>query len=338
MLGIGVHSTISRRGFKYLFEQVKENIKADLVFGNLETTLSDINFKPYDFHLGQLRGSPAMANVLKKSGFNIINIANNHMMQFGPKPFVETCQSLEKCGIKIVGLRGDGEWYSIPVMLGIKNTQIGFLGYADPDKYGHEPLFAINQRENVLHDVSKLRCLVDKVIVSLHWGDEFIRTPSPAQRRFANEMVGAGADIILGHHPHVIQEVESLRGAFICYSLGNFISDMVWNPRTREGLAMTFELTTEPVTLMRVEKAEIRQDFSPLLKPFSLEGVARYVHADVSVGKTQEGYLKLLRDLIRDNRNRGHFFLLLNVFSYSLSCYTQIWINSIRRLFCNKRR
>lgn len=328
MLGIGVRSATCRRGGEHLFAAVGGALEGDIVFGNLEGILSDAGYDPYSFHAAQLRGLPSMAQVLGKAGVNVVSVANNHMMQYGAEPFLETCRLLEQFGIAVVGLKGRDGWNCKPVVLTVKGKRIGLLGYADPDNYGHEPLFALNLSEHVIADALELRKEVDTLVVSLHWGEEFVRAPSPKLRSYGRRLVDLGVDVVLGHHPHVIQPIEQHSSGYVCYSLGNFISDMVWNPRTREGLLVRFDLSGTKPLLAGIRQVEITGDFVPFSGATTLAGLQAHVAEDEVAARTEAGYRALVHSRIRENTSLGHFYLLRNAWRINPLMYLQIWLNS----------
>ncbi len=332
MFGAGARKASESHGGMFFFEKVRNDIRADFIFGNLESVLSDIGFDRNCFNRGHLRGTPQMATVLKNVGFNVINVANNHMMQFGPEPFIETCQELACLGIAVVGSKGNCGWNCQPVILEKGNIKVGFLGYADPDQYGFEPLYALNIEANILEDIVRIKPMVDKIIVSLHWGCEFIRSPSPSQKKIARKIIDSGVDLILGHHAHVVQNVEFYQNGIICYGLGNFISDMIWNPRTKEGLAMKFHFISDEVQT-EIHKVTIGSRFMPKLTSMSFDDLSEYVKDDNFYGTSVELYEDKVKKLLRDDRNRSHVFLILNFFRYSPLHYIAIWKNSFRSLF-----
>ena len=149
---------------------------------------------------------------------------------------------------------------------------------------------------------------------------------------YAHDLIDSGADVILGHHSHVIQEIEEYNNGIICYSLGNFISDMVWNPRTREGLSVKITFRNGDNVLENIKKVRIGHDYSPSFYHFSYSDLTSYVDKDVKKSKTRITYLTYLKRLIKDNRNLGHIHLLLNFFRYSPITYLKIWMNSMRSL------
>jgi len=329
MLGIGVRTASSANDGEHLFSFCRENLRADLTFGNLEGVLSDLGYNNRDFHRAQLRARSIMAKTLSRVGFNILNVANNHMMQHGPEAFLETCAHLRREGITVVGLKGGDGWNCQPEIRTVKGFRVGFLGYSDADSFGHEPLFALNIRNHVLADVAKLRPEVDILVVSMHWGDEFVHSPSPHCYEYGKTIISTGADVVLGHHPHVIQNIKRYDTGWCCYSLGNFVSDMIWNRKSREGLLTTFSFSRSGAELSAIHEVHIPRSFCPRLKLVTLEDVAAHVASDETATSDDAAYQRLLGQRIRENRILGHWNLLRRVLEYHPESYARIWANSI---------
>lgn len=195
----------------------------------------------------------ALAMALKNTGFNIVSTANNHALDRGSNGVDLTIDALREAGIEHIGTRRSTECRhdaSAPyVTKNINGLEIAFFAWTLPSN-GVAGLWGGNDR---LHQVSSLMSTppglesitaqiamaredpaVDLVVVSIHWGIQCVSTPSPLQRRLARAMSDAGADIILGHHPHVLQPLERYttpdgRQALVAYSLGNFVSGY-WRP------------------------------------------------------------------------------------------------------------
>jgi poly-gamma-glutamate capsule biosynthesis protein CapA/YwtB (metallophosphatase superfamily) len=160
---------------------------------------------------------PHAASYLRQYGFQVVNISNNHVFDLGLRGCLSTIRELEARDMKPLGLRnGKG---GLPVILEAKGMRIGFLGYAD---YGFPSTLASLRKRTALRDVRRLASRVDLLVVSLHWGYEYVGRPSPWQRHLARALVRAGANLVIGQHPHVSQGIELYDGALICYSLGNF--------------------------------------------------------------------------------------------------------------------
>ncbi len=220
---------------------------ADIRVGNLEcvvavggTAEAD---KPYTF-----RAHPRVARVLRRH-FDAVSLANNHSGDYGPTAFEEMLDLLQKRGIRYFGGGRDLAHAHAPLLIERKGLRIALLGYneffprsfeADADKPG----IAWSEDEQVRLDIvdARARLGADIVIPFMHWGWEYQRAPSSRQRQLARLMIDAGADAIVGAHPHVTQGVESYRGKPIVYSLGNFVFDGFTDGASNTGWLLRLEL------------------------------------------------------------------------------------------------
>lgn len=204
------------------FKNLKKVFQSqDIIFGNLETVLSNRG-SPLPKRVS-LRTESENIRYLKDAEFSIVNIANNHIMDYGEIGLLDTINILEKNNIKFIGAGRNIKEAIEPVILKKNSSRIGFIGFtsaglvAEEKHSGCVPL----NKELVLNCISKLKKKVDILIVSLHWGIEYIFYPSPEQQQLARILIDNGADLIIGHHPHVIQGVEEYKNGLIFYSLGN---------------------------------------------------------------------------------------------------------------------
>jgi poly-gamma-glutamate synthesis protein (capsule biosynthesis protein) len=236
MLDRYIGKAMELRGQQYPFEKVCPVLKmGDIVFGNLESLLGARNSLPaFQNKLYNFMAPVSAARTLKGSGFTVLNLANNHTVDFGPSAIKDTRQALESEGIEAFGAGKNLEEARTPLILSINGLRVAFLGYtvansrleyAEKDKAGAVPI----RPDYIEHDIQSIRNKADIVIVSLHWGIEYQHYPTPEQRRIAHSIIDSGADIILGHHPHVLQGIELYKGRLICYSLGNFLFDQKGN-------------------------------------------------------------------------------------------------------------
>lgn len=251
MLGRYIAKVMSTRGSDYPFKEIAPTLKqGDIVFGNLESIISDDNIapsfpeKPYSFHAPQ-----DAAQVLKNAGFTILGMANNHAMDYGSDSLAKTRRLLGENGIAAFGAGKNMDEARQPEILIKNGLRFGFLGYGVAHsrsvyaKRNRPGIAAINM-EDIHKDIKSLRSKVDVLVVSLHWGMEYDQTPSHRQQEEAHEIIDWGADLILGHHPHVMQGIEVFKGKVIAYSLGNFIFDQKDDGTNRSFiLACTFQRT-----------------------------------------------------------------------------------------------
>jgi poly-gamma-glutamate synthesis protein (capsule biosynthesis protein) len=260
--GFGTHSQLRSRPADFAFQHVMPVFAGA---GNLECTLSESGLRPNDYHSVQMRGHPGYLDGLNTAGFDVLNVANNHSMQHGPQPFVETVAMLRQTGIAACGVRGPGD-SSVPAAVVANGLRVAFLGYSlRPRQYfTEEPLYSEASNGSLVADVRAARAGFDVVVVSLHWGDEFIERPSPADIALAHEVMDAGADLIIGHHPHVLRGVEHYGRGAIVYSLGNFVCDMLWEERLRESAILECRLTREGAKEVRLVPVRINDDYQPV--------------------------------------------------------------------------
>lgn len=249
-LGFGIKSSIKKTGFDYHFGEIKNIfMDKDIVFGNLETITSDIGIDERNIKSLICRGEKESVNILKNAGFTVVNIANNHILQHGAEAFRDTIGALSGKNIDVVGLKGDGGTVCASVIKYINTKKVGLLGYSfvNENYYRGELLYASGGIKEIHQDISELKKKTDHVIVSCHWGIEFIDRPSLNIQRLARQMVDAGASVILGHHPHVVQGIERYGNSIIFYSLGNFFFDFLWNRRTRESMIVNLFISDQGI-------------------------------------------------------------------------------------------
>ena len=208
---------------------VKLLYSADVTIANLENPLLD-NGVPVCNKL-TLRGSVEWARVLKQAGINIVSLANNHMMDFGPAGLFDTMQALEKVGIQYVGAGINKREASAPIYLDIKGKKVAVLGrtsvVVSSTSYASKnvPGVAHLEMDSTIKMLEDIKPNVDCLILCIHWGIEEYLYPSPDQREKAKKFVEAGVDLLLGHHPHVVQGVEKVQNSLVSYSSGNFYFD-----------------------------------------------------------------------------------------------------------------
>jgi gamma-polyglutamate biosynthesis protein CapA len=304
---------------------------ADIVFGNLEVPLSSRDLEMNSWSSRQLRGDPAYANVLKDAGFTVLNVANNHAAQHGLDAFADSIAALRGAGITPCGIRGTGGWTSEPVTIAAGEAKVGVLGYClRPRQYGAgQPPYAEGSPENVRADIARLRATVDVVLVSLHWGEEFVPLPSVEEAALGRSLIDAGAAMIIGHHPHVARPIERYKAGLIAYSLGNCVGDMVWYPPFRHGLAVWAEVSAKGVGQTIVRATRLGPDYRPVL-----DGEERVVSAEDFEPLKSDPYAKAIAETWRKQRVAVYWFALLRVWRVP----PQLLIQLVGRTIGNKFR
>lgn len=239
-IGFGIESQFYNHQGKPWLQRLHSFFKdSDIAFGNLESPLiKDDQFAATNC----FAGSNKFASFLKQVGINIVSIANNHILEQGPEGFYSTLRYLENNQIRYVGKKTNN--FSNIATIKCKGMKIGFAGFNAIQDIKNPDLYAEYKEDFVLKALKKMdKMNLDYKILSIHWGDEFINIPSLKQINAAHKFIDNGADIIVGHHPHVVQPVESYKKGLIFYSLGNFMFDMIWSKNVRRG--MTANLTLE---------------------------------------------------------------------------------------------
>lgn len=216
-----------KRGYDFPFRgTATELATGDINLANLESPIA-AGGNEFKEKLFRFRSEPAVAPALRKAGFNLVTLANNHSMDFGPEALFETTRHLASAGIDWIGA-GDTLGNARRIALySIKGKRVAFLGYSltQPLEFfagTARPGTAPGYEKLVANDVASARRQADYVIVTIHWGREGSGTIQPYQQRTGRAAIDAGADAVIGHHPHVLQGVERYKNGIIFYSLGNF--------------------------------------------------------------------------------------------------------------------
>jgi len=228
MLGGSADEFMRRHGHDYAFAGVADELaRADVLFGNLEGPLTDggepAADKQYLFRTPPAKVAPALA----RAGFDVLSLANNHTLDYGATGLFDTRTALFDAGIHAVGAGSDLAGARRAAIVERKGHKVGFLAYSNtfPEEFWAgpgTPGTAFGHRAHVEADVRALGERVDTVVVSFHWGRESTTELRDYQPMLARAAIDAGADIVAGHHPHVLQGVERYGGGVILYSLGNF--------------------------------------------------------------------------------------------------------------------
>lgn len=266
--GLFVGDVMLSRGVAY---QIKKNndlyypfksitnllLKNDFVFANLESPIIDGR----EIKSGEMvfRANEVLVPVLKELNFSIFSLANNHILNFGNDGLFKTMELLNNAGISTVGAgKDEKEAYNFKIIEknGIK---FAFLAYNDKDVAPFNSGAKENQAGTALIDFEKMKDAIQKakklvnfVIVSMHAGNEYQFEPNNSQIDLAHEAIDNGADLVIGHHPHVIQPIEKYKNGYIFYSLGNFVFDQMWSNETREAIALRIIFTPQNIKTIQI--------------------------------------------------------------------------------------
>jgi len=254
---------LKTRDNSYPFKNVQILFKnKDILFGNLETVLSNNGEKKEKAVI--LNTSPNKVTYLREMDFDILNVANNHILDLGAEGFHKTLEVLNENNLTFIGVNNKPERrYVILERQGIK---IGFLGYTGSVSNIPERGVYINKIEiaDIKEDIKSIKSRCDFVTISLHWGIENVFYPSPKQIDLARSLIDAGATVILGHHPHVIQAVEQYKHGLIAYSLGNFqFNPKLSYSKTNYSIILHLEFSKKQLENYYITPIMIDQNFIP---------------------------------------------------------------------------
>lgn len=242
----------------------------DFNFGNLESPFSGKNeFEPS----GSLVFNVPLKNIqgLKEYNFPILNLANNHAFDQGLEGLLYTSKYLDQNNIKHIGTGAtlDDSWK--PQYVEYHGIKIGFVGASfsslnDNGKTTNNNVARVENTARLQSAIAEARLNSDFVVVTMHAGIEYTRTPNETQITFAHTAIDDGADIVIGAHPHWVQNIEKYHGAYIFYSLGNFVFDQMWSKETTEGLTLKIMLSkNQTVSMLQGSRAFAHIDRIELL-------------------------------------------------------------------------
>ncbi len=267
MMDRGVRKKVEKvlsNDYNALFTNTSYLADADISFANLEGSVAlgghNVGSR-FSFHM-----NPVSLVALKGSGIDVVSFANNHVGDYAVEGFQESLQNLKENNILYAGAGQNYTEVTMPTVIDVRGTRVGFLATTD---VGPQWLKATDTKPGILLAgdpnlatiITNAKKQVDVLAVSFHWGNEY----SPAnshQEKIAHAAIDAGADIVIGTHPHVMERVEEYKGKLIFYSLGNFIFDQSFSPHTMRG--MVAHVSIDPVTKELTHTEEV----SPLDKNF----------------------------------------------------------------------
>lgn len=277
MFDRGVRTRIIAQGAEDTFASTTRFLASqfDLAIGNLEGPITSNPSKTVDAQGRAIPGfsftfPTSTAQLLKDSGIDIVSLANNHADNFGPGGFRETIQWLEKSGIAFFGNAENSVTNGVPSQIstiscidssmqsGILDRPycIGLVGYHGLIEDGEaevlseiKTLAAAKQSHQAatqsVNPANRTEPAPDFIIVFPHWGNEYQKTPTAEQKRLAHAWIDAGADMIIGAHPHIVESMEMYKGKPVIYSLGNYMFDQYFSYNTTHGLAVGLEFSAD---------------------------------------------------------------------------------------------
>ncbi len=324
-LGHGVASAMQKHGDAFLGPEIVELLRQqDLVFFNMESVLSDIGRQEHSLRRLHMRGRPAAATHLARWGLTCANVANNHILEQGPACAADTVHHLRQAGIHVAGA-GRNESFEPGVQIAdieIRGGKLAVLGLCLlEEKYAYAGGQTLEKTVDTVRALSQDGRIV---VVSAHWGAELMDRPTPEQRSIAGRLADAGASLVVGHHPHVVQGVEFQGACLVAYSLGDFIFDSFWPDSCWSGI-VTLKLRAGRVTSW---------EFIPVLRdvehrPFLATGSRRD-----ELRTEMKRRCALLQDPDDSPQQRAHYET--ERVAADLASRRQLWFRLLRTLPCMK--
>ncbi|UYM04561.1 CapA family protein [Solicola gregarius] len=250
---------------------------ADVTVGNLESSLSKAGAPTQGGD--SFAADPSVERGLRLAGFDVLDLANNHLGDYGQRALRRTLTRVDGMGIESVGAGVDRAAARTPAIVEVDGVRIGF--YAT-DSIGETPAASARTPgtnrldmpprtgpldraalRDITSDIRRLDRRVDAVIAMPHWGTQYTHVPEPSQRRVAAALVRAGADVVAGGHPHWVQPLERTGDSAVAYSLGNFVFDMDFSRETQEGVFLEIVLWDGDVVGVNPVPYVIGPDFAP---------------------------------------------------------------------------
>ncbi|MFZ1396286.1 MAG: CapA family protein [Candidatus Promineifilaceae bacterium] len=274
MLDRGLGIVIQGGNLAYPFAKVADLLQnADITVGNMESalgTLGEPAAKSYPF-----RAPPVAAEALALGGFDVVSLANNHGMDYGPEALLQAIELLQAQGVTPIGAGTNFEAAHAPHITQINGLSLAFLAYVNVPIEARSafdtavwtatdttPGLAWADPEVIAADVTAVRGQVDHVIVGLHSGYEYVEEPSPPQVAAAEAAIDAGAKLVIGHHAHILQGIDFYNGGVIVYGLGNFAFEIAGPPETA---VLNVWLDAEGVRSLELIPAIIQEGGAPRL-------------------------------------------------------------------------
>lgn len=278
MLDGSARPELAKLGYDHAFEATRNLLQqSHVVFGNLEGPLTRRGKaergKKYIF-----RSPPTkVAKALKHAGFDVVSLANNHSLDYGAVGLEDTIDALAAEGIRHVGAGSNSRDARAPTFVVVGDRTIAFLAYSltFPENFWakrRQPGTAFGHEKHIVADVATAREVADIVLVSFHWGQEGITELREYQTRLGRAAIDAGAQVVLGHHPHILQGIEHYKQGAILYSLGNFTFGS-YSPRARHSVIAHLYFSGSQLSQVRLLPINVLNT-DVIFRPRPLQGAA----------------------------------------------------------------
>ena len=298
--------SINNQGFDYLFQEIKHIISTDISVGNMEFPVSPpFESKPWIFNC-----TPDVIPAMKKAGFTVMHIGNNHILDQGGTGVANTINYIKKNELQYTGAGLNEQDSRNGVVIEKNGIKIGLIGYTGILNYNLPKVqkgFYVNwlyDKTKVLEDIASIKNRCDYIIMIAHYGTEYDLLPSENDRKILTEYINTGVNLVVGHHPHLLQPVEKIttpdnRENFIFHSLGNFISNQSGTSKvssdeilsTRDSIILKLKLEKKGKSF--IQKFEIipimtRNEFNPIDQKHEIQTVT--INSEIEKIKSRKTY------------------------------------------------
>lgn len=276
--------SIKYNNWAWPFARVSSTLAAnDLTIINLESPFTISNNHLVKTGSFSFNADPKSIAGLTAAGIDVVSLANNHTINQGKKGIADTQKLLASSSIDFTGAGLNEVQARTPAIKEINGVKIGFLAYAYPDDYsiaGKSTAGLANMDISKLkNDIAELKTQVDLIVIMMHAGIEYTNQPNAQQKLFAHTAIEAGADLVIGHHPHWVQVTEIYQGKPILYSLGNLIFDQMWSKETTEGALAQVIINDKKIETIKIIPIVIKD----------------YGQAEVATGQIRNDILKRMK-------------------------------------------
>ena len=276
MLDWGIGEFIEKEGYEYPFINIKGFLKSfDFRFCNLECPLS-AEGEPHPVKKYIFLAKPEYIESLVYAGIDGVSLANNHTSDFGKTAFVNTMTALSQKGIRFTGAGMDIGSAHLPISMNTRGIKFAVFAYsyiAEDETFATDstPGIAGASLDLIKEDIQQFRAINDFIIISIHWGVEYSDYPLDEQVDIAHSVIDAGADAVIGHHPHIFQGIEIYNNRPIFYSLGNFIFGSI-NEDIRDNILVELKLIKKGMVSFNVHPLNGNKNSKRPFQPGLLEG------------------------------------------------------------------
>jgi len=272
MLAHKAAPVIKKKGVDYPYENVSAFLlQADIAVGNLEGPVATVG-EPVADKSFTFRPSPEVVKGMAGAGFDVFTLANNHSGDYGHEALLQTLDILKQNGIKFCGAGKNITEARSPAMVKVKGKTFAFLSYSRTYPFeffaeANKPGTANGLPRYFVPDIKKAKNNADFVVAAFHWSGEYVQQPRHYQRDLAKKAIDAGADVVIGHHPHILQGIEIYKNKPIAHSLGNFVFG-TYNQKAKRSVIMRVVFdnnSVKRIELVPINVLNVEVKFQPRL-------------------------------------------------------------------------